>query len=65
MIHQSVGGVSAPAEGPSHSTDQLGGKTQGQVKLAIISSKLSPENNATSKAEYTNTQQGLPANGYT
>jgi hypothetical protein len=31
-----------------------------EVKLAIMFSKLSPKNNATSKAEYTNTQQGLP-----
>ena len=29
------------------------------------SSKAIPENNATSKAEYTNTQHGLPVNGYT
>ena len=54
----------APAEDPSHSTDQLGGKEHGQVKPAVISSKASPENNATSKAEYTNIQQGLPINGY-
>ena len=63
--HHSVGGVSAPAEGPSHSTDQPGGKVHGQVKLAIISSKSVPESSATSKAEYTNTQQGLPVIGYT
>jgi hypothetical protein len=44
----------------SHSTDQPGGKVQRQVKPAIISSKDAPENNTTSKAEYTNTQQGLP-----
>jgi hypothetical protein len=44
----------------SLSTDQPGGKVQGQVKPAIISSKGTPENNATSKAEYTNTQQSLP-----
>jgi hypothetical protein len=44
----------------SNSTDQPGGKVQGQVKTAIKSSKDTPENNATSKAEYTNTQQGLP-----
>jgi hypothetical protein len=44
----------------SHSTDQPGGKVQGQVKPAIISSKDTPENNATSKAKYTDTQQGLP-----
>ena len=62
---QSVGGWSAPAEGPSHSTDQPGGKVHGQVRLAIISLKLVPENSATSKAEYTNTQQDLPITEYT
>jgi hypothetical protein len=36
--------------------DQPGGKVEGQVKLAIISSNDTLENNATSKAEYTNTQ---------
>ena len=56
---------SAPAEGPSHSTDQPGGKVHGQVRLANRSSKLVPENYATSKAEYTNTQQDLPITGYT
>ena len=61
----SAGGWSAPAEGLSHSTDQPGGRVQGQVRLAIISSKLVPENSATSKAEYTNTQQDLPVNEYT
>ena len=60
-----MGGVSAPAEGPSNSTDQPGGKVHGQIRLAIISSKLVPENSATSKAEYTNTQQDLPVIGYT
>ena len=45
----------------THSTDQPGGKA---VKSANISSKVIPENKATSKAEYTNTQQDLPANGY-
>jgi hypothetical protein len=43
----------------SHFTDQLEGRVHGQVKLATISSKVSPENKATSKAEYTNTQQDL------
>ena len=52
--------VSALAEGPSHSTDQPRGKVHGQVKLAIISSKLVPENSATCKTEYTNTQQVIP-----
>ena len=41
--HHSVGGWSAPAEGPSHSTDQPGGKVHGQVRLANRSSKLVPE----------------------
>jgi hypothetical protein len=59
-----VGGRSAPAEGPSHSIDQPGGKVHGQVRLAIISSKLVPESSAISKAEYTNTKQGLPVTGY-
>ena len=39
----SAGGWSAPAEGPSHSTDQPGGRVQGQVRLATRSSKLVPE----------------------
>jgi len=56
---------SAPVEDPSQTTDQPGGREQGQGKPTVISSKASPENNATSKAEYTNTQQGLPVNGYT
>jgi hypothetical protein len=44
----------------SHSTDQPVGKVHDQVKPAIISSKDTPENIATSKAGYTNSQQGLP-----
>jgi hypothetical protein len=32
----------------------------GQVKLETMSSEVSPENKAISKAEYTNTQKGLP-----
>ena len=63
--HHSEGEASAPAEEPFHSTDQPGGREHGQVKPAIISSKASPENNVTSKVEYTNTQQGLPVNEYT
>ena len=55
MRHHSGGLESAPAEDPSQTTDHPGGKEQGQVKPAIISSKASPENNATSKTEYTNT----------
>ena len=46
----------------THSTDQPEGKA---VKSVKISSKVIPENKATSKAEYTNTQQGLPVSGYT
>ena len=64
-MRHSVGGWSAPAEGPSHSTDQPGGKIHAQVRLAIISSKLVPENSATNKPEYTNTQQDLPVTEYT
>ena len=55
MRHHSGGLESAPAEDPSQTTDHPGGKEQGQVKPAIISSKASPKNNATSKAEYTST----------
>jgi hypothetical protein len=40
--------------------DQPGGREHGQVRPAIISSKDILENRATSKAEYANTQQGLP-----
>ena len=43
MRHHSAGGVSARAEGPSHSKDQLGGRVQGQVKPAIISSESVPK----------------------
>ena len=46
----------------TNSTDQTEGKA---VKPANISSKAIPENKATSKAEYTNTQQGLPIIRYT
>ena len=38
----------------SHSTDQPGGRAQGQVRQATISSNDKPENKATSKAQYTN-----------
>ena len=57
--------MSAPAKDPSHSIDQPGGREHDQVRPTIISSEVTLENNATSKAEYTNTQQGLPVNGYT
>ena len=56
---------SLPVEDGSHSTDQPGGKEQGQDKLATWSSKLIPEKGFNSKAEYTNTQQDLTVNGYT
>ena len=56
---------SLPAEDGSHSTDQLGGKEQGQDKLATWSSKLITEKGFNSKAEYSNTQQDLTVNGYT
>ena len=54
--------MSVPADEPSHSTDQPDGKV---VKPANIYSHALPENKATSKAEYTNTQQDLPVIGYT
>ena len=44
----------------SHSTDQPAGRVQGQVMLAVKSSNDALVNKATSKAGYTNTQQGLP-----
>ena len=46
----------------THSTDQPGGKA---IILANTSSKAIPENKATSKAEYTNTQQDLTVNNIT
>ena len=55
---------SLPAGDGSHSTDQPGGKEQGQVRLAIWSSKPISEKGFDSKAEYTNTQQDLTVNGY-
>ena len=58
--HHSAGSVLAGET--THSTDQPEGKA---VKPANISSTAIPENKATSKAEYTNTQQGLPVSGYT
>ena len=56
---------SLPVKDGSHSTDQPGGKEQGQVRLAFWSSKLIPETGLNSKAEYSNTQQDLTVNGYT
>ena len=46
----------------TQSTNQPAGKV---VTPANTSSKVIPENKATSKAEYTNTQQGFPVIGYT
>ena len=60
MRHQSVELVLAKET--THSTYQPEGKA---VKPANTSSTATPENKATSKAEYTNTQQGLPINEYT
>ena len=40
---------SLPAEDGSHSTDQPGGKEQGQDRLAIWSSKLIPEKDSTAR----------------
>jgi hypothetical protein len=51
---------SPPAEVGSHSTVQPGGKVDGQVTPATISSREPVKNYATSKAEYTNTQLDLP-----
>jgi len=62
MWHHPV--ASVLAGDASHSTDQSGGKEQRQVKPSIISSKDWPKNKVTSKAEYVNTQQGLPDYGY-
>jgi hypothetical protein len=42
--------------------DQPSGTVQEQGELATESSNGTPENHITSKAEYTNTQQGLPVN---
>ena len=56
---------SLPAGDGSHSMDQPEGKEQGQVELAICSSKLIHETGFNSKAEYTNTQQDLTIIGYT
>ena len=56
---------SLPVEDGSHSTDQPGGKEQGQDRLANLSLKLKPEKGFNSKVEYYNTQQDLTVNGYT
>jgi hypothetical protein len=44
--------------------DQPSGRAQGQNRGREGSSKALPEKHKTSKAEYTNTQQGLPEFGY-
>jgi hypothetical protein len=49
----------------SHSTDQPSGRAQSQDRGRVGSSKTLPEKHKTSKAECTNTQQGLPGFGYT
>jgi hypothetical protein len=51
---------SSLAEVGSHSTVQPGGKMDGQVTPATISSREPVKKYATSKAEYTNTQLDLP-----
>jgi hypothetical protein len=43
--------------------DQPSGRSQGQDRGRVGSSKALPEKHKTSKAEYTNTQQGLPFQG--
>ena len=53
-----------PKTDPTLQTSQEA-KEQGQVRLAIWSSKLIPEEGFNSKAEYTNAQQDLTVNGYT
>jgi hypothetical protein len=58
MAHQSS--CSSPAEVGSHSTVQPGGKVDGQVTPATISSREPVNFFATSKAEYTYTQLNLP-----
>jgi hypothetical protein len=52
---------SSSAEVGSHSTVQTGGKMDGQVTPATMSSREPVKNYATSKAEYTNTQLDLPS----
>jgi hypothetical protein len=51
---------SSPNEVGSHSTVQPGGKMDGQVTPATISSREPLKSYATSKAEFTNTQLDLP-----
>ena len=63
LVHDITQIESLLAGDVSHSTDQPGDRVQCQVRLANMSSKDVPENKATSKAEYTNTQQDLPDDG--
>jgi hypothetical protein len=48
----------------SHSTDQPNGTDVGHTRLSVGFSKVIPETDI-GKAEYANTQQGLPGAGYT
>jgi hypothetical protein len=48
----------------SHSTDQPKGTDVGHTRLSVGFSKVIPETDI-GKAEYPNTQQGLPEFGYT
>jgi hypothetical protein len=43
--------------------DQLSGRAQGHDMGRVGSSRVLPEKYKTSKAEYTNTQLGLPVHG--
>jgi hypothetical protein len=56
-------GGSLPAGDGSHSTDQPKGTDVGHAGLSMGFSKVIPETD-TSKAEHSNTQQGLPEFGY-
>ena len=49
--------------GASHSTDQPGGRVQGQVKLAIISSKVSPENEPQARLSILILSKTYPSSG--
>jgi hypothetical protein len=53
-----------PAGDGSHSTDQPKGTDVGHTRLSVGFSKVIPETDI-GKAEYSNTQQGLPGIGYT
>jgi hypothetical protein len=53
-----------PAGDESHSTDQPNGTDVGHTRLSVGFSKVIPETKI-GKAEYSNTQQGLPEFGYT